>query len=153
MDASKVAVSVCQIVGTSPVAAYSCIADYRAGHPQILPRPPFVSLDVMEGGHGAGTVIRIRMRLLGRETSFDSVVTEPEPGRILEEHNDNGYVTRFIVEPVGTDRSRVTIETLTPARPLGLGAIERWLLRRLLEDVYRRELQLLAGFAGSYAEG
>ncbi len=28
---------------------YAIIADYRDGHPKILPRPPFVSLEVEQG--------------------------------------------------------------------------------------------------------
>ena len=53
------------------------------GHPQILPKPPFVSLEVEKGGIGAGTVIRIAMRVLGRLQTFGAVITEPEPGRVL----------------------------------------------------------------------
>ena len=45
---------------------YAIIADYERGHPRILPKPPFVSLAVEEGGIGAGTVIRVHMRVLPR---------------------------------------------------------------------------------------
>ena len=60
---------------------YAIIADYHHGHPQILPQPPFVSLVVEQGGTGAGTVIRVAMRVLGRLQTFGAVITEPEPGR------------------------------------------------------------------------
>ena len=82
-----------------PQAVYAIIADYHHSHPQILPKPPFVSLAVEQGGTGAGTVIRVQMRVLGRLQAFRSVVSEPEPGRVLVETNDNGYVTTFTVEP------------------------------------------------------
>lgn len=144
------AVSATAVIPAPRREVYAIIADYRSGHARIIPKPPFVSLEVEEGGVGAGTVIRVRLRLLGRETAYRAVITEPEPGRILEESNDNGYVTRFIVEPAGAeDRARVTIETRTPRRPPGLGALERWLLRRMLRDVYRRELELLREVATS----
>jgi Polyketide cyclase / dehydrase and lipid transport len=137
------AVSATAMIRASPGEVYGIIADYRGGHARILPRPPFVSLEVEEGGVGEGTRIRVRMRLLGRETAYRATVSEPEPGRLLAEANENGYVTRFIVEPAGADRSRVTIETRTPPRPAGLAAVERWFLRRMLREVYRRELALL----------
>jgi hypothetical protein len=45
---------------------YDLIADYRNGHPRILPKPYFVSLNVEKGGYGAGTVINFQMQLMGR---------------------------------------------------------------------------------------
>jgi len=42
---------------------YAILADYRHGHPQIVRRPPFGSLEVEQGGFGAGTVIRYQMRV------------------------------------------------------------------------------------------
>ena len=38
-------------------AVYALLADYRDGHPRILP-PAFSDLTVLRGGTGAGTVIR-----------------------------------------------------------------------------------------------
>ncbi len=49
---------------------YAIIADYRNGHPRILPQPYFVSLNVDQGGIGAGTAITtdlpVRDGLLGK---------------------------------------------------------------------------------------
>jgi hypothetical protein len=42
---------------------YAIIADYRHGHPQIVPSPPFGRIEVEQGGFGAGTVIRFPMRV------------------------------------------------------------------------------------------
>lgn len=123
---------------------YSIIADYREGHPSILPRPPFVSLVVEGGGTGEGTAIRVEMRVLGRRQTFRATVTEPEPGRRLVETNDTGYVTTFLVEPAGRDRTTVTISTGL-GRPRRLrDAIELPLTARLLRPVFARELELLA---------
>ena len=60
---------------------------------------PWCRRRVCAPGVGAGTVIRVDMRVLGRPQTFRAVVTEPEPGRVLVETNDNGYVTTFTVEP------------------------------------------------------
>lgn len=127
-----------------PDRLYDLIADYRHGHPRILPRPPFVSLEVEEGGYGEGTVISVKMRVAGSTQTFRATVTEPRPGRVLVETSDTGYVTTFTVEPEpGGGAARVTIHSeLTPRRGV-LGAIERWTAPRMLPRVFARELELL----------
>jgi hypothetical protein len=132
--------------------AYTIIADYRDGHPRILPRPPFVSLDVEQGGTGAGTVIRCRMRMFGRTRTFRAEVTEPDPGRVLVETVlDTGVVTTFTVEPVG-DGARVTIGTDIESRGGLLGRVERFFVARLLQPVYLREIEQLGAVAAERAE-
>lgn len=132
-------------VPAPPARVYALLADYHNGHPSILPRPPFTNLEVEEGGVGAGTVIRVGMRVMGRAQSFRATIAEPEPGRVLEETADTGYVTRFIVEPGGTGSgATVTIHTSFPERRGVAAALERWMVRRLLVPTYRRELELLA---------
>ena len=132
---------------------YAIIADYHHGHPKILPKPPFVALTVEQGGIGEGTVIRVDMRVLGRLQTFRAVITEPEPGRVLVETNDTGYVTTFTVEPRAEGRhGYVTIATEMPERRGVLGAIERWFIARLLRPVYVKELEQLADVAVKQAE-
>src|SRR5262245_34053686 len=101
------------VVDAPPGAAYAVIADYRDGHPHILPRPPFVSLEVEEGGVGAGTVIRFRMRMLAKTRTMRAAITEPEPGRVLVESDlDGDVISTFTVDPVEDGRkARVTITT------------------------------------------
>jgi hypothetical protein len=125
---------------------YSILADYRVGHPSILPRPYFDSLVVEEGGVGAGTAICFEMRVFGRRQTFHSVVTEPEPGRVLVETDLNtGAVTTFTVEPRDDGRnSQVTIATETGARAGILGGLEGWLTTRTLRPIYEKELAQLA---------
>jgi hypothetical protein len=105
---------------------------------------------VEEGGIGDGTVIRVEMKILGREQGFRAVITEPEPGRVLTETNEDGYETTFTVEPQEDGiHTRVTITTVPPpAKGNGFrGRLEGWLVRRFLTPVYRRELELLASLA------
>lgn len=130
---------------------YDIIADYHHGHPRILPQPPFVSLAVEQGGVGAGTVIRVEMRALGRLQTFRAVVTEPVPGRVLVETNDTGYITTFTVEPRAEGRQAyVTIATEMAGRAGLWSALERWFVTRLMQPVYVKELEQLAAVA---AEG
>src|SRR5215204_2118901 len=95
----------------APVAAvYALLADYRHGHPRILP-PAFSDLTVLQGGTGAGTEIRFAMTLGGRKQVVEASVDEPEPGRVLSEtYREKNAVTSFTVDPVG-NQSRVRIET------------------------------------------
>lgn len=133
--------------------AYSIIADYRDGHPHILPRPPFVSLDVDAGGVGAGTVIRFRMRMLGATREMKATITEPQPGRVLVESDDAGdVVTTFTVDPVAGGKSRVTISTDMKVLAGPLGWLQRRLVTRLLRPVYVREIEQLEAVAVKRAD-
>jgi hypothetical protein len=132
------------LIHASPEHVYAIIADYHDGHTRIIPRPPFVSLEVEEGGTGSGTQIRVGIRMLGKVVHYRAIVTEPEPGRVLVETNDNGYETSFTVEPrAGGQRSHVTITTRMPWRGGIGGAVERWLMPRLLRPMFIREMELL----------
>jgi Polyketide cyclase / dehydrase and lipid transport len=124
---------------------YDMIADYRNGHPRIIPPKYFTSLDVEEGGVGDGTVIRFTMRVLGSERTARARVTEPQPGRVLVETElTTGLVTTFTVAPVGTSAADVKIETKMPQGPGIRGTVERWVAKAMLPRIYRDELALLA---------
>src|SRR6187399_1131146 len=90
------------VVASTVVAAparivYELIADYRTGHPSILPPEYFEDLQVEEGGRGAGTRIRFTMKSFGTRRVSTSIVTEPEPGRLLVETDViTGITTKFI---------------------------------------------------------
>ncbi len=131
------------IVSAPAATVYGLIADYRVGHPSILPPQYFRDLVVEEGGQGAGTVIRYTMLPYGAKEPARARVTEPEPGRILVETDERtGAMTRFIVEPLAGGKTRVTFETRYPARGLR-GWIEFFLVPRYLSKVYAAELALL----------
>ena len=136
------------LVEASAETVYAILADYRDGHPRILPRSYFTSLAVERGGYGEGTVIRFRVRAFGKTRETRAAVTEPEPGRVLVETalEEGGPVTTFIVEPEG-GRARVTFKTeLTSASGLA-GAVERFVARRFLRRVYTLELAQLGDYA------
>lgn len=127
---------------------YNIIADYRKGHPQILPKKYFEWLEVERGGRGEGTVIRFQMRVLGQTRVLRAAVTEPEPGRVLVESDTggDGPVTTFTVEPEESG-SRVTFSTVMTSAGGPLGALERFALRHVLRRVYAAELAQLGRVA------
>ena len=146
MSSNKFSVSA--KINSSSKVVYAIIADYRDAHPKILPKPPFVSLIVEQGGIGAGTIVRVQMKVLGKLQTFRTVVTEPEPGRVLVETNDTGYITTFTVEPIdGEKNSIVTFTTGIPDSSGLLKKLEFRLTKLLLTPVYKQELENLARFA------
>lgn len=139
-------VSASRSIGAPAARVYALLADYRAGHPRILPPRYFGPLEVLAGGVGAGTEIRFQMRAMGTRQTLQATISEPEPGRVLvETYPDTGAVTTFTVESEEpAERTRVTIATALPARPGLWGLLERWLGARYLRRVYDEELHLLA---------
>ena len=125
---------------------YDIIADYREGHPRILPPEFFGRLDVAAGGRGAGTKIRFEMKAFGRTTASTATVTEPVPGQELHETLETGILTTFRVESLPGDSSRVTITT-SYTKPGLAGWVDRLLAPAYLRRVYRAELALLARVA------
>lgn len=131
------------IPAPAPVV-YAILADYREGHPSILPRQYFRDLRVEEGGRGAGTRIAFLVRSLGTTRRFRATVSEPEPGRrLVETDTASGVATSFLVEPDERDGiSRVTIATRYHKAGIA-GWIERWIAPPFLRRVYAAELALL----------
>lgn len=130
--------------------AYRLIADYRDGHPRIVPPTYFSNLVVEEGGYGAGTRFRIDMTVLGQTQRMRAVVEEPQPGRVLVERDvDRGLVTTFEVIPAGPNSCDVTFTTVIPRKPAIAGAIEQLLTKWMLPKIYREELAQLERVATS----
>jgi hypothetical protein len=138
-------------IGAAPKLVYEILANYRDGHPQILPKQ-FSDLVVERGGFGAGTIIRFRLRVAGRTTALRAAITEPVPGRVLVETNLEGRlaVTTFTVTPADAGkRSDVKIETELPMATGVLGAIERFVTTMVLQPIYQEELRRLAARAAA----
>jgi hypothetical protein len=149
--AARVAAS--SLIQAPAERVYAIIADYRDGHPRILPKPYFVSLNVERGGVGAGTVITFQMKVVGSLQTFHSVITEPEPGRVLVESDAKaGTVTTFTVDPRNNGRhAYVTITTDLPVRGGVFGKLQGRMTERLLRPIYIKELDQLAVVAATQA--
>ena len=145
---AKHSLSASKLISSPTQRVYDLIADYRNGHPRILPKPYFISLDVEQGGYGAGTIINFQMQLMGRIQTFHSTISELEPGHILVETDMNtGAVTTFTVDPRGGQETFVTISTTTDVPDGIVGTIQGWLTSQLLRPIYLKELDQLAAVA------
>lgn len=141
----RIQVRACSFIPAAPAVVYGLLADYREGHPSILPPDSFSDYQVEAGGRGAGTRIRFAMPGFGKPRQFHMEVTEPEPGRVLQETDlRTGVVTTFTVEPTGDQAiSRVTM--CSEWRRGGLaGWVERWFAKPFLRRIYIEELHNLA---------
>lgn len=131
-------------IPASAPTVYAILADYRSGHPHILPKRYFPKMTVEEGGIGAGTMIRVRTRVMGNEREYRMRVSEPEPGRVLAESDtESDVVTTFTVDPAGPDSCRVRIETVYESRSGLLGRLEKLMTEPVLRRIYRAELDQL----------
>lgn len=127
--------------------AYALIADYRHGHPRIVPPEHFSNLEVEQGGYGEGTIIRFNTTVLGTTQAAYQRVTEPEPGHVLVEQDIDSarnVITTFTVTPVEQGRTcRVEIATVMNVSAGLRGIIEGFLIRRIFPRIYRKELAQL----------
>jgi hypothetical protein len=134
---------------------YRTLADYREGHPSVLPKPYFLSLEVEQGGFGEGTIINFQTKVLGATQKFRSEITEPQPGSVLVETNigEMAGKTTFTVEPLdGGSRSIVTIATDGKTQRDGVfGAVERLITKVMMRRIYKAELDQIARVCGSIA--
>lgn len=138
------------VIDAQPDEVYAVLADYRTGHPAILPKGYFSDLQVESGGYGEGTVIRFRLKLFGVENTARQVVSEPAPGQVLVEANtDRPLKTTFTVTPHDNGRqAEVNITTEYEAKGIQ-GLIERIVLPPVLRGIYVQELQQLAEYLKS----
>lgn len=144
----KLHVEVSEVI-TAPVeAVYAVIADYRGGHHQILPRPYFQEMTIVQGGYGAGTELRLTMRVWGQTFHYHQMVSEPEPGRVIEERDlDSDQVTHFYFEPVaGGQHTRLTIASDFPLAPGITGVMQRVTQPSITRQLYRKELANLEAY-------
>lgn len=137
------------VINVSAEKVYAILADYHIGHPAIVPKQYFKKVEVVEGGQGAGTKLFVQMEVFGVKADFNLLVTEPEPGRVLEESDAAaGISTTFTVDPVGDgSQCRTTIASVTRAAPGIRGWIEKWMNPIITRRIYREELALLAEYA------
>ncbi len=143
---SRYQVASSSTIPAPPQTVYGVIADYRNHHPRIVPPEYFQDLVVTAGGVGAGTRTRFRMTVLGTTQTFEHVVSEPEPGRVLVETDEEGAsVTTFTVDPSGVG-TRLTIATDMRAKPGIAGRIEKLLTSMVLRRIYRKELARIAAY-------
>jgi hypothetical protein len=128
-------------------------ATNRTNDVMILPKSWFLPMEVEADGIGAGTRIRFQMRVFGKIQNYRAVITEPEPGRQLDEPylEPKDVVSRFFVHPWAQDGGcEVRITTEGKTRGDGLtGWMEQALAGACLRRIFRKELELPAALAES----
>jgi Polyketide cyclase / dehydrase and lipid transport len=138
-----------RLIDAPAEVVYRCLADYVHHHrPGGFLPPAFSNQEILSGGAGDSTVVRLNITLAGRTNTMTARITELEPGRVLVEHRDDGDTT-FTVEPVGT-QSRVRFDTILEGGGLQ-GLALRLFAPRLLEPVYTEELERLERYAQAQA--
>jgi hypothetical protein len=148
-QSTKHVISVSAVIPARRERVYALLADYKNGHPRILPKQ-FTGLMVEQGGIGAGTIIRVEMSFLGKKRTLRMAITEPEPGCVLVETSlePNGSITTFTVNPgTAPADSHVTISTEISNRGGIPGKIEGLVSKFFLRSIYEKELENLARVA------
>ncbi|MCC6607791.1 MAG: SRPBCC family protein [Anaerolineae bacterium] len=141
-------VAVSRRIDAPPTAVYGVFANYHHGHAAVLPKPYFTSMTVEKGGTGAGTEITVHMNVMGATVTYHMVVTEPEPGRVLQEEDKTaGVLTTFTIDPVNNGQaSQVTLYTRARTAPGLRGFIEKLITPPISRKIYNEELDLLAAY-------
>ena len=144
----KVHIEASEVIDAPPQAIYAILADYRIGHPAILPKPYFSDLTIEQGGQGAGTVMRFTVTIFGMKRAFHSVVSEPEPGRVLIETDlESDLVTHFIIDPLnGGTQTRLTITTDFTTASGFRGLMESWTSPPVMRRLYKQEMRQIADY-------
>ena len=146
------------IVHAAPAVVYGYLADMRTHHPKFLP-PAFSDFTVVEGGVGAGTVTTFTVTAGGRSRPYKMRLSEPEPGRVLQETDENSsLVTTFTVDGVaaadassGGEQSRVRIRTTWQGAGGIGGFFERTFAPRAMRSIYDDQLRRLDAYAHEQA--
>lgn len=141
-------ISVADTINGRAADIYNTLADYHIGHPAVLPKPYFAQLVVKEGGQGAGTRTRVDMEVLGVKKSLHHVISEPEPGRVLmETDEETGLTTVFTIDPVGDGtQSHLTIASDIAVRGGVLGAVEKMITAPITRRIFAEEIKNIEAY-------
>jgi hypothetical protein len=143
---SKVTVEREGPVGASAEVTYRLIAEDEH-HRHFLP-DSFSDFEVVEGGTGAGSLHRFKVRAGGRTRQYTMRVSEPEPGRVITETDqDSSLVTNFTVKPLSPDSCRVLISTSWDGAGGVGGFFERLFAPRVMRRTCAEELSKLDRYA------
>jgi hypothetical protein len=147
----QVKVKVTDVLKARPEDVYATIADYRQGHPYIIPQENLYDLQVEQGGYGEGTIIRFKSRMLGTEQSHRQRISEPEPGRVLVEQEIDAVqnvTDTFTVIPLEQgQKTHIEISVAMDVSSGFKGFIERIAVLSIFPSMLRKELKLLEAVA------
>ncbi len=137
-------------IAASAETVYGILADYAGAHRKILPPDTFLALNVTKGGHGAGTELDVRTRILGKEQMLHMIVSAPEPGRTLMETDiTTGLATTFTVTATSESTCNVAIKTVWESQKGFTGLLEGLLVPGALRRIYRKQLEMMQEMVAS----
>ena len=146
---SEIHVEASRTLAAPAEEVYGLLQDYQKRHPSILP-PAFHDYGVEEGGEGAGTVFHVNVRAGGRTIHYHMRVSEPNPGRVIQETDiATSLTTTFTVTPVDENRSTLRIATQwTGGSGIG-GFMERTFAPGVMRRLYNEELDRISAAVGT----
>jgi len=140
-------VEVAAVIEAQPQEIYAVLADYRNGHPRIVPKEYLRDLEVEVGGYGAGTVIRFHVRAFGIERSARSTISEPEPGRVLvETETTSNIVTTYTLTPQSEGKTMLQIASAWQVSHNPFVALQQAFYPKLMRSMDAKELELIVAF-------
>ncbi len=128
-----------------PAVVWDILADYRHGHPLIIPQRAFSDFVVEAGGYGEGTIIRFTFKAAGTTRQAHQRVSTPEPGRVLVERDIVGTgQTSFTLTAQDQGRgTQVDIVTEVPSHAGLVGVIERGMVKLVAPTMHKLYLEEL----------
>lgn len=134
-------------LAADPELVYGALVDYRGVRRTVLTEH-FSEYEVREGGIGEGTVVHWKLQATSKRVRDCLMrVSEPEPGRLVEDDANSSLVTTWTVTPAGTGRCKVVVQTVWTGAggiggffertfaPRGLGRIQDALLANLAAEM------------------
>ena len=122
----------------------AAVADYRGVRPRVLPAQ-FTDYEVVEGGTGAGTVVRWRLHATEKRVrAVTADVSAPDERTVVEDDRNSTLVTTWRVAPAGPSASEVTVTTTWQGAGGVGGFFERTFAPRGLDRIYGELLERLA---------
>lgn len=97
------------LINAEPAAALEAVADYENVRPKIL-SSHYSEYQVLEGGHGQGTVAKWRLQATESRVRDVQVTVDVAGHTVIEKDANSSLVTNWTVAPAGPGSS-VTVKT------------------------------------------
>jgi hypothetical protein len=129
------------LIDAEPPAVLDAVADYQNVRPKIL-SPQYSEYEVLEGGHGQGTVAKWRLQATESRVRNVQVSVDVAGHTVIEKDANSSMVINWTVAPAGPGSSVTVTTTWTGAggvkgffektfAPLGLKKIQGEVLGNL----------------------
>jgi hypothetical protein len=133
------------LIDAEPPAVLDAVADYRNVRPKIL-SPQYSEYEVLEGGHGQGTVAKWRLQATESRVRNVQVSVDVAGHTVIEKDANSSMVINWTVAPAGPGSSVTVTTTWTGAggvkgffektfAPLGLKKIQGEVLGNLKKEL------------------